>query len=29
MEEDPDYLAKVITEDACWVYGYDPETKRH
>ena len=26
-EEDPGFLAKIITGDETWVYGYDPETK--
>ena len=27
VEEDPDFLTKIITGDETWVYGYDPETK--
>ncbi|UYV84731.1 hypothetical protein LAZ67_X003242 [Cordylochernes scorpioides] len=29
IHEDPNFLTKVITGDGTWVYGYDPETKRH
>ncbi|UYV75007.1 hypothetical protein LAZ67_12002073 [Cordylochernes scorpioides] len=28
IHEDPNFLAKVITGDETWVYGYDPETKQ-
>ena len=27
LNDDPDLLKKVITEDEAWVYGYDIETK--
>jgi hypothetical protein len=26
VEDDPDFLSKVITGDETWIYGYDPET---
>lgn len=28
IEEEPDFLGKVITGDETWVFQYDPETKR-
>lgn len=27
LDADPDFMAKIITGDESWVYGYDPETK--
>jgi hypothetical protein len=27
--DDETFLSRVITGDESWVYGYDPETKRH
>ena len=28
LQENPDFLKRVITGDESWVYGYDPETKQ-
>jgi len=28
IENDPNFLSKVITGDESWCYGYDPETKQ-
>jgi hypothetical protein len=28
LQEDPNFLSKVVTGDESWVYGYDPETKQ-
>jgi len=27
LDADPHFMAKIITEDETWVYGYDPETR--
>jgi hypothetical protein len=27
VQNDPTFLAKIITGDETWVYGYDPRTK--
>ena len=27
LHTDPDFMAKIVTGDESWVYGYDPETK--
>lgn len=27
LQADPDFIAKIVTGDESWVYGYDPETK--
>jgi hypothetical protein len=28
LQEDPNFLSKVVTGDKSWVYGYDPDTKQ-
>jgi hypothetical protein len=28
VQDDPDFLSKVIIGDETWIYGYDPETKQ-
>jgi hypothetical protein len=28
LQEDPDFLSKVVTADESWVYGYDLQTKQ-
>ncbi|PNF17714.1 hypothetical protein B7P43_G07366 [Cryptotermes secundus] len=28
LQEDPNFLSKVVTGDESWVYGYDPESKQ-
>ena len=28
-QKDPSFMSSVITGDECWVYGYDPETKKN
>ena len=27
-QNDPNFMSSLITGDECWVYGYDPETKK-
>lgn len=27
LDAHPDFMAKIITGDESWIYGYDPETK--
>ena len=27
-QNDPNFMSLVITDDECWIYGYDPETKQ-
>jgi hypothetical protein len=27
LENDPNFLSRVITGDESWSYGYDPESK--
>ena len=27
-QNDPNFMSPVITDDECWVYGYNPETKQ-
>ena len=28
LQEDPNFLSKVVTGDESWIYGYDPESKQ-